>query len=42
MLKKPGIILDLGGIAKGYATDRMLVILNKFGINRCIIDAGGI
>ena len=41
VLKKPGVILDLGGIAKGYATDRMLVILNKFGINRCIIDAGG-
>ena len=37
VLKKPGIILDLGGIAKGYATDRMLVILNEFGINRCII-----
>ena len=40
-LKKPGIILDLGGIAKGYAADMMLKSLNESGVERCLIDAGG-
>ena len=40
-LKKPGILLDLGGIAKGYAADMMLKSLNEFGVERCLIDAGG-
>lgn len=37
----PGIILDLGGIAKGYTADKMLLVLKKSGIDRCLIDAGG-
>ena len=40
-LKKPGILLDLGGIAKGYAADMMLKVLNESGVDRCLIDAGG-
>jgi thiamine biosynthesis lipoprotein len=36
-----GIELDLGGIAKGYTADRMLKILRKHGLSRCVIDAGG-
>jgi thiamine biosynthesis lipoprotein len=38
---KPGIILDLGGIAKGYTADRMMLILKNMGLERCLIDAGG-
>ena len=40
-LLKPGIILDLGGIAKGYTADRMMLILKDMGFDRCLIDAGG-
>jgi thiamine biosynthesis lipoprotein len=40
-LEKKGIILDLGGVAKGYAADRMMVKLNQMGITKCLIDAGG-
>ena len=40
-LLKSGIILDLGGIAKGYTADRMMLVLKKMGFSRCIIDAGG-
>src|SRR5262245_8222824 len=31
-LKKAGMQLDLGGIAKGYAADEVLKVLKKFGI----------
>ena len=37
----PGLILDFGGIAKGYAADQMMLNLRKSGIGRCLIDAGG-
>jgi len=40
-LKAPGMVLDLGGIAKGYAADSMLKTLRKMGLKRCLIDAGG-
>ena len=40
-LLKPGIILDLGGIAKGYTADCMMLLLKKRGFDRCLIDAGG-
>ena len=30
-----------GGIAKGYAADRMLSAMRANGITRCLIDAGG-
>ncbi|BDS07046.1 FAD:protein FMN transferase [Oceaniferula spumae] len=37
----PGMKLDLGGIAKGYAADRMLEILRNNGIKRATVAAGG-
>lgn len=37
----PGMVLDLGGIAKGYVADRMMEVLRKNGFHRCLIDAGG-
>jgi thiamine biosynthesis lipoprotein len=37
----PGLILDFGGVAKGYAADKMMLKLRENGINRCLIDAGG-
>lgn len=39
--KKEGILLDLGGIAKGYAVDRAAKIVQRFGIKNFFIDAGG-
>lgn len=40
-LLKPGMKLDLGGIAKGYAAEEALKVLQSNGINRALIDAGG-
>jgi thiamine biosynthesis lipoprotein len=40
-LTKPGMRLDLGGIAKGYAADEMLAVLKKHGITRALVAAGG-
>jgi len=40
-LDHKGMLLDFGGIAKGFAGDQMLTFLNDFGLNRCLIDAGG-
>lgn len=40
-LRKPGMQLDLGGIAKGYAVDEALAVLRKSGIKRALVDAGG-
>ncbi|MDP4108828.1 MAG: FAD:protein FMN transferase [Bacillota bacterium] len=40
-LTQPGMALDLGGIAKGYATDRAASVLRKSGIRSGIINAGG-
>ena len=37
----PGTLLDLGGIAKGYAADECLRILKKHGIARAVVIAGG-
>jgi thiamine biosynthesis lipoprotein len=36
-----GVELDLGGIAKGYAVDRVSVLLKQHGIARALISAGG-
>lgn len=41
ILRTPGMVLDLGGIAKGYAADRMMETLREKGLSRCLIDAGG-
>lgn len=40
-LARAGMQLDLGGIAKGYAVDEALKVLQKQGIRRVLIDAGG-
>lgn len=40
-LKRPGMALDLGAIAKGYAADEMARILKSQRIERAIIDLGG-
>jgi thiamine biosynthesis lipoprotein len=40
-LKTPGMQLDLGGIAKGYAADEVLKVLKTFGISRALVAAGG-
>jgi thiamine biosynthesis lipoprotein len=40
-LKKPGMKLDLGGIAKGYAADAAAGYLKARGVTRAIIDFGG-
>jgi thiamine biosynthesis lipoprotein len=40
-LTTPGMILDLGGIAKGYACDRAIGALQRCGISSALVDAGG-
>lgn len=37
----PGLLLDLGGIAKGFAADEMLAVLKRRGFTRAFIAAGG-
>lgn len=39
--RKRGMSLDLGGMAKGYAADRMLEAMVKHGIPQACIAAGG-
>lgn len=38
---KPGMRIDLGGIAKGHAVDRGIEILKARGITRAMVNAGG-
>jgi FAD:protein FMN transferase len=38
---RPGMRIDLGGIAKGYSVDKGIEILQKEGITRAMINAGG-
>ena len=40
-LLKPGMKLDLGGIAVGYACDEAIKVLKGHGINRAMIDGSG-
>lgn len=40
-LRAEGMILDLGGIAKGYACDRALDALKELGLPRAMVDSGG-
>ena len=37
----PGMRLDLGGIAKGYAMDEALKVLEEHGIARALVSGGG-
>ncbi len=41
LLVAPGMRLDLGGIAKGYACDRALAAMAAAGITRALVDTGG-
>jgi len=38
---KPGMRIDLGGIAKGYAVDRGMQILKDRGFTHAMVNAGG-
>mgnify|MGYP000701730483 FL=1 len=37
----PEVAIDLGGIAKGHAVDRSIVILKSLGIKHAMVSAGG-
>jgi len=41
LLKKKGMAIDLGGIAKGYAVDRAFVLLKELGYRNLVVNAGG-
>jgi thiamine biosynthesis lipoprotein len=36
-----GMLLDLGGIGKGYAVEEMLAVLRRYGITRALVQASG-
>src|SRR5207245_8006058 len=38
---RPGVELDLGGIAKGYAVDRVVGLLREHGVVAALVSAGG-
>jgi thiamine biosynthesis lipoprotein len=40
-LAKPGMLLDMGGIAKGYAADEALKTLRRAGIEQALVALGG-
>jgi thiamine biosynthesis lipoprotein len=40
-LLRPGMQLDLGGIAMGYAADEALCVLREQGMPRALVDASG-
>jgi len=40
MLKEPGMSIDLGGIAKGFAADEVLNIYKKYNIKNGLINLG--
>jgi thiamine biosynthesis lipoprotein len=40
-LAKPGMQLDLGGIAKGYAAEAAQAVLKQHGVTRALVAAGG-
>jgi thiamine biosynthesis lipoprotein len=39
-LSRPGVSVDLGGVAKGYALDRILAVLERFGIEAALLNFG--
>lgn len=41
LFHREGMRLDAGGIAKGYAVDQAMQVLDSFGIRRALIDGGG-
>ena len=38
---RPGVELDLGGIGKGYAVDRVVALLRRQGIGSALVNLGG-
>lgn len=40
-LRTPGMRLDLGGIAKGYACDAAMAVLREQGLTRALVEMGG-
>ena len=40
-LDRPGMRLDLGGIAKGYAAAQALTVLRDHGVSRALVELGG-
>jgi len=38
---RPGMELDLGGIAKGYAVDRAVAVLRRHSVPAALVSAGG-
>jgi len=38
---QPGVRIDLGGIAKGYAVDSSIEILQQAGVTNALVSAGG-
>ncbi len=40
-LAGPGVVLDLGAIAKGYAVDEAIRVLQRHGISDAMVNAGG-
>ncbi|MNZ37106.1 Thiamine biosynthesis lipoprotein ApbE precursor [compost metagenome] len=40
-LKRPGMVLDLGGIGKGYAADVVAEYLREEGVTSALVDLGG-
>jgi thiamine biosynthesis lipoprotein len=40
-LIQPDMLLDLGGIAKGYALDEAMEVLKEHGITAALVDGGG-
>lgn len=40
-LKRHGMAIDLGGMAKGYAIDRAAMVLRQQGLRNFLINAGG-
>lgn len=40
-LKEENMVLDLGGIAKGYAADELAKILDENNVNHAIVNLGG-
>ncbi|MBI1379948.1 MAG: DUF1080 domain-containing protein [Planctomycetaceae bacterium] len=40
-LARPGMSLDLGGIAKGFAAERLLAELTRAGVGSALVELGG-
>jgi thiamine biosynthesis lipoprotein len=40
-LEKPGMMIDLGGIGKGFAADEALAVLREAGVTMALVSLGG-